>query len=153
MESEKEALLFETRLSLFDIISKSITILICIFLITFFISGVTNKNIGGTIFLCLLFIGLLTRNFLSAKTFHLFNDRFVVRRYLLFFFKIDTTIPLLNIKLIYFKNIKGTPGGKYLCIKTYKKNFDFKENILKDKKDELINTLTSLNIKVKSDYA
>ncbi len=116
-----------------------------------FASKITKEEWGGPIFLCLFFIIYIVQAIRVAKTFHLFEDKLIIRRPFSFTNKTDQTFKIELIKEIIFRRIRGKFGGPHLIIIGKGINAGFRIEIETQERNDFIKCLTKLGIKVSSE--
>jgi hypothetical protein len=64
----------------------------------------------------------------SVRTFHLYHDRFVIKRPMIFVAKADTTVKLSAVKEVIFKHVNGPYSGTFTCmiIKARSTNYGYR---------------------------
>ena len=148
MEKNSNEILFETTLTWFDYLLSFLSLIFGAIGLFYFAIKMTKSEWGGQLFICVFFLIWIIQGVRGAKTFHLLEDKLIVRRPLTFTTNTDITFNIADLKEVIFRNIKGRFGGPHIIIKSKRINESYRIDFNKEKLNELNLTLSELGIKV-----
>ncbi|HYD22904.1 MAG TPA: hypothetical protein VEB40_15580 [Flavipsychrobacter sp.] len=148
MEKPKHQPLLETTLTWLEKLLTIGQIAVASYALFYYASKFTKAEWGGPLFLCLFFMGWIIQAIRVAKTFQLFADRLVVRRPFSITTKTDRIFKVAELREVIFRNVKGRFGGPHLIIKAKKFDDSFRIVLGEKRKNDFIDQLTKLGVKV-----
>ncbi|TNE74862.1 hypothetical protein EP331_00560 [bacterium] len=137
MDNKINKPIFETNLTVFDKFLVIIQLGAGVLGIGYFSAKFTRDDWGGQIFILCFFAIWIIQVIRVAKTFHLYQDRLIIKRP--FFFTKKTNV--------IFRKIKGRFGGPHIIIKAKRLNESYRIDFSNFVLDDFITQLQKLGIK------
>jgi hypothetical protein len=143
--------IFESKLSLLDLLDGGFLIIIGLLGIIKFSFDFTNVGELEPLLLTIIFSALFIQGIRVIKTFILYEEKLIIRRPLTLTKKTDVVFQTSEIKEIIFRKIKGRFGGPHILIKSRSKHISYRIGSKEREIKEFIEKINSLNIKTMLD--